>query len=80
MQGIGGFLVLMGGGSFLLNLMNMEFRLLGWIDMWGPTTGNVIRIGMLVAGVALFVMGAAANASHEESQDEDLARDAARHL
>ena len=35
MQGLGGFLVLMGAGSFVLHFMNMEFTLLGWVDNWG---------------------------------------------
>ena len=46
MQGIGGFLVLMGAGSFVLHYLNMEFMLLGWVDNWGTGVGNGIRIGM----------------------------------
>jgi hypothetical protein len=57
MQGIGGFLVLMGVGSFVLHFMDMEFRLLGWVDNWGPGVGNGIRIAMIVVGGILWFLG-----------------------
>ena len=57
MQGFGGFLVLMGAGSFVLHYMDMEFRLLGWVDNWGAGTGNAIRIAMIVVGGILWFLG-----------------------
>lgn len=57
MQSLGGFLVLMGAGSFVLNLINMEFKLLSWIDTWGSTTGMMIKIALIVVGAALWFMG-----------------------
>jgi hypothetical protein len=57
MQGIGGFLVLMGAGSFVLHFMDMEFRLLGWVDNWGAGAGNGIRIAMIVVGGILWFLG-----------------------
>jgi hypothetical protein len=57
MQGIGGFLVLMGAGSFVLHFMDMEFRLLGWVDNWGPGVGNAIRVGMIVVGGIIWFLG-----------------------
>jgi hypothetical protein len=57
MQGIGGFLVLMGAGSFVLHFMDMEFRLLGWVDNWGPVAGNGIRIAMIVVGGIVWFLG-----------------------
>jgi hypothetical protein len=57
MQGIGGFLVLMGAGSFVLHYMDMEFRLLSWVDNWGVGVGNGIRIAMIVVGAALWLLG-----------------------
>jgi len=57
MQGIGGFLVLMGAGSFVLHFMEMEFRLLGWVDNWGVGVGNGIRIAMIVVGGILWFLG-----------------------
>jgi hypothetical protein len=57
MQGIGGFLVLMGAGSFVLHFMEMEFRLLGWVDNWGVGVGNGIRVAMIVVGGILWFLG-----------------------
>ena len=57
MQGIGGFLVLMGAGSFVLHYMDMEFRLLGWVDNWGVGVGNGIRVAMIVVGGILWYLG-----------------------
>jgi hypothetical protein len=57
MQGIGGFLVLMGAGSFVLHYMNMEFTLLSWVDNWGVGIGNGIRIAMIVVGAVLWLLG-----------------------
>jgi hypothetical protein len=57
MQSLGSFLVLMGAGSFVLHLLNMEFILVGWVDNWGASTGNGIRIGMIVAGAILWFIG-----------------------
>ena len=57
MQGFGGFLVLMGAGSFVLHYMNMEFTLLSWVDNWGVGVGNGIRIAMIVVGAILWLLG-----------------------
>jgi hypothetical protein len=57
MQGFGGFLVLMGAGSFVLHFMDMEFRLLGWVDNWGVGVGNGIRVAMIVVGGILWYLG-----------------------
>jgi len=57
MQSFGGFLVLMGAGSFVLHFLNMEFILLGWVDNWGPSVGMGIRIAMIVVGGVLWLLG-----------------------
>ena len=57
MKGFGGFLVLMGAGSFVLHLMNMEFTLVSWVDNWGPGIGNGIRIAMIVVGGIVWFLG-----------------------
>ena len=57
MQGIGSLMVLLGAGSFVLNMLEREFTLLMWIDNWGPTTGLAIRIGMIVVGGGLWFAG-----------------------
>jgi hypothetical protein len=57
MQNIGGLLVLLGAGSFVLHLMNMEFTLVSWVDNWGTGIGNGIRIAMIVVGALLWFVG-----------------------
>lgn len=57
MKSIGILLFILGAGSFVLNQLGMEFKLLGWIDNWGDTTGLAIRIGLIVVGGALFLIG-----------------------
>lgn len=57
MKSFGGLLFILGLGSFLLNLMGVEFRVLGWIDSWGPTVGIAIRVGLIVVGGILWFVG-----------------------
>jgi hypothetical protein len=57
MKSIGGYLFFFGLGSIILNFLNMEFKLLMWIDNWGPTVGWSIRIGLLVLGAVLWLLG-----------------------
>lgn len=53
----GGYLFFFGVGSIVLDLVNMQFVILAWIDMWGPTVGWVIRIGLAAIGGGLWLMG-----------------------
>ena len=46
----------MGAGSFVLNLIGMEFKLLMWIDLWGPQVGLAIRLGLMAVGGALWAV------------------------
>jgi hypothetical protein len=57
MLGFGGFLVLMGAGSFVLHLINMEFMLVSWVDNLGTAVGNGIRIAKIVVGGILWLLG-----------------------
>jgi hypothetical protein len=57
MQGIGGLLVLLGAGSFVLHYINMDFMLVSWVDNWGTGIGNGIRIAMIVVGAILWFLG-----------------------
>ncbi len=63
MGGLAQVLVVFGIGSAILRLMNRELVILFWIDTWGETVGWVIRVGMIVAGVALWVVSAASSRS-----------------
>ena len=57
MKGIGGLMMLLGAGSFLLNMLGHEFILIMWIDLWGPTVGILLRIAMIVVGAGLWFVG-----------------------
>ena len=72
MGSLGRFLILIGGGSFLLHLANMEFKLLMWVDHWGSTTGNIIRVALVGLGAALYLIDSkrAARAVNSESFDD----------
>ena len=57
MQKLGSLLVFLGVGSFLLHFANMDFILVSWVDNWGVSTGNGIRIAMVVVGAILWFVG-----------------------
>jgi len=57
MKSLGIWLVIFGIGSLALNMMDMEFKILMWIDNWGRSTGLLIRGGLTALGVVLFVIG-----------------------
>lgn len=54
MKSLGSTLFILGLGSIVLNLIHVEFLLLIWVDMWGPTVGWIIRIVMIAVGAAWF--------------------------
>jgi len=45
-----------GLASIVLHFMDMNLRILMWIDMWGETIGWLIRGALLVGGAALFFL------------------------
>ena len=57
MASIGALLILLGAGSFVLNMLGREFVLIMWIDNWGPTVGIAIRVAMIVVGIIMLFMG-----------------------
>ncbi|MGH8110025.1 MAG: hypothetical protein ACREO1_15060 [Arenimonas sp.] len=57
MKSIGGYLFFFGLGSIILDFIDMQFMLLMWIDNWGTNVGWSIRIGMLVIGAGLWLLG-----------------------
>ena len=59
LSSIGVWLVVLGLGSFALNFFNYDFRLLSWIDAWGAATGNLIRLGCVMLGLLLMLLGRA---------------------
>lgn len=56
MREFGKWLLILGLGSFILRFFNMEFKLLMWIDLWGYSAGNLIRLGVIVLGGAIFFL------------------------
>lgn len=57
MKSFGFWLFVFGAGSFLLHQFGREFRLLSWVDNWGADIGMAIRIGLIVVGAALWLIG-----------------------
>ena len=57
MKALGGWLFVFEAGSFLLNMVGMKFMLLSWIDTWGSTVGLAIRVGLIMVGAALRLIG-----------------------
>lgn len=57
MKSIGGLMVLLGAGSFVLGFIGMEFTLLMWIDNWGPSVGWALRGVLIVVGALLLLFG-----------------------
>ena len=54
MKSLGITMVLLGAGSFVLNLLEREFTLLMWIDTWGPTAAIAIRLALVAGGAGLW--------------------------
>ncbi len=57
MKSIGGLMLLLGLGSFVLHFMDMEFKLLSWVDNWGADVGVGIRVALIVVGGILWFLG-----------------------
>jgi len=62
LSSIGAFFAAAGAFSIILNILyvfniaNFEVRILMWIDSWGTTIGWAIRIGITIAGAALYLI------------------------
>ena len=54
MKSLGIYMAIFGLGSIVLNFFDMQFKILSWIDNWGPTVGWSIRLGLIVVGAALW--------------------------
>ena len=53
---IGTYAAIFGVLSTIMNFFNYNLRLLMWIDLWGETTGWIIRIALIVVGAVLWFM------------------------
>lgn len=54
MRQLGAYLMVFGIGSMILSLLELNFRILMWIDIWGDTVGWLIRFAFAGVGVLLF--------------------------
>ena len=68
MRSIGLLLIVLVIGSFILRLLEMEFRLLRWVDEWGTGTGNIIRIYAAAIGALLYFLGIERNPGAQIAQ------------
>lgn len=66
LRSFAGFLAFAGLMSIVLNLVDYNLRILMWIDLWGDVVGWMIRVSLLVGGVALFFVLPSEDAAKEQ--------------
>lgn len=64
MKQLGGFLVLIGLAAIVLNFMNFVPKILFWIYQWGEGTAWAIKIGLVVVGALLYIVGSRRESSN----------------
>ena len=52
----GGIAALFGVASIILSFFDFNLVLLMWVDFWGETIAWVIRVGLIVIGLAVYFM------------------------
>ncbi|MEX0272808.1 MAG: hypothetical protein AB3N16_00345 [Flavobacteriaceae bacterium] len=57
MKKLGSTLVVLGMLAIVLNFVNMVPRVLMWIYSWGETPAWSIKIGIVVLGAVLYLLG-----------------------
>ena len=57
MKQIGSIMFIFGAMATITGFMNSVPKLLVWIYNWGDTTAWIIKIGLIVAGAVLYLMG-----------------------
>ncbi len=68
MKSIGSFLVILGLAAIVFDFMDRVPTILSWMYDYGNTTAWVIKIGLVVVGAALYLMGA--RQKKEEAKEE----------
>jgi len=68
MKSIGSLLFVLGAAASIFGLMGRVPIVLSWINQWGDTTAWVIKIGFMILGAALFMMGARKNADQNSAE------------
>lgn len=51
-------MVVLGVLAIVLNFVNMVPRVLMWIYTWGESTAMIIKVGVVIVGAILYVIGA----------------------
>lgn len=57
MRFFGGFLVVLGLLSIVLPYVDMNFMFLHWVNNWGPAVSWMIRGGMVLLGLIMYIAG-----------------------
>lgn len=60
---VGSFLAVIGILAIVLNFFNMVPKVLIWIYMWGEGVAWAIKIGLVLIGVALWLLGRRSSAT-----------------
>ena len=68
MKSIGSLLFILGAAASIFGLMDRDLIVLGWINQWGQNTAWVIKIGFMILGAALFMMGARKKADQNDAE------------
>ncbi len=68
MKSIGSLLFILGAAASIFGLMGRVPIVLGWINQWGENTAWVIKIGFMILGAALFMMGARKKADQNDAE------------
>ena len=67
---IGSYAAIFGILSTVLSFFDYNMSILIWVDMWGETTGWIIRIAMIVVGAILwFLFGREDEEASEEANE-----------
>lgn len=70
MKRVGIYIALFGIAAIILPYYNRQLSILSWIDNWGETAAWAIKIGLIIVGVALFIMLKNKDVELELPQDE----------
>lgn len=57
MRFFGILLLIIGFLSIIFHFLDMNFIFLNWIDKWGTQTGWIIRGGITLLGIILWLVG-----------------------
>lgn len=66
MKSIGSLLFILGAAASVLGFLDRVPVLLSWIYQFGDTTAWIIKIGLMVLGAALYIIGSRKKAEPAE--------------